>query len=378
MEKVTLARPNLWLLLLVGLFAIVSRPLASAVPRLQAEQLPSASVNLGNEEFQNNRASAKQHLDAGQPARAVPFLEKARSLNPSDFANGYDLSKAYMQTGQLEKARAEATNLLRIRDTADVHTLLGDIETVAQSPKAAAAQYQIAAQMDPSEDRIFDFGQSLLTFESDAAIRIFSYGVEKYPKSSRLRIGLGAAFEVHGNSDKAAEALCQAVDMNPADPTPIDFLGGLLNVSPQAAQQVNQRLDRLLKIQPENPDLNYYLARNLLNPVTGQPSKEEMARAERLLKTAIRLNPKLTNAHFELGRLFEMEDRQHEAESSYEHAIKLDPSQAKYHYRLSLVYRALGKTNMAAQEVHTFQRLQAASEVSDAPGAQRGTQPPLK
>jgi tetratricopeptide (TPR) repeat protein len=176
---------------------------------------------------------------------------------------------------------------------------------------------------------------------------------------------LGAAFDINGESDRAAEVLCQVVDMNPDDPTPIEFLGKLLNVSPEMSIKIDQRLEQLLKSHSGDPHLNYYLGRNLLNPVAGQPSKTDMVRAENLLRTAIRLNPEFADAYFELGHLDEMEGRQIEAMFSYEHAIKLDTSQGKYHYRLSVVYRALGKLDLAAQEVRAFQRLQAIGETSD-------------
>jgi tetratricopeptide (TPR) repeat protein len=342
--------------------------IVACVPQIAlAVQARTATSVREDQEFHKDRAAGKRYFSEGKATLAIPLLQKARALNFSDFDNGYDLAVAYKQTGQLDKARAEARRLLKIRDTADVHTLLGDIETAAHSNKAAAAEYQIAANMDPSEDRIFDFGRSLLIFGSDAAIRIFSYGAEKYPKSVILRIGLGEAFNLNGQYGKAAEVLCQAMDVDPDDARPIGFLEELPAVSSENSKQIDLRLLRFLKTHPDNAKANYYRARNLLNPSDKtEPSKGDMATGERLLRNAIRLNPQLAGAHYELGWLFERESRPNDASLYYEHAVKLDPSQKKYHYRLWFVYRAMGKTEKAEQQFRAFQRLRAAEVAEDA------------
>lgn len=354
--------------LLIGLFTFFCGPPCTHALPFQDHQAPQITGDARQaEEFQKDRSLAKEYLNHEQASQAIPFLEKARSINGSDFANEYDLSQAYLLSGQLQKARAEASRLLTIRDNADVHTLLGDIETAAHSGEAAAAQYQIAAQMDPSEEHVFDFGQSLLGFgfESDAAIRIFSFGVEKYPKSVRLRIGLGAAYDIHGESDKAVQELCQAADMAPADPQPIDFLGKVPNVSPEMSKQVNQRLSRFLKTHPESASANYYVAHNLLDLWSREPSQDDLITGERLLRTAIRLDPKMTDAYFELGRLLEMKGRLNEAALAYEQAVKLDPARELYHYRLSYVYRVIGQPQRAKKELEAFQRLQSTQHAGD-------------
>ncbi len=359
-----LARRNLRFELLVSFCISVSGAVASST---QAQQAPSSSGKGAVQEFQETRSRAKGYLRADKTSLAIPFLEKARALKSSDYENGYDLSEAYLRTGQLGKARAEALHLLAIRNTADVHTLMGSIETAAHSPNAAAAEYQVAAQMDPSEDRIFDFGRSLIGLESDADIRVFSYGVQKYPKSFILRVGLGEAFDFHEDYEKAAEILCQAIDLDPDDPRPIDFLGKLPVVSPETAKQIDRRFSQFLQAHPDNANVNYYLARDLLNPKSGAPSEDDLANGERLLMAAIRLDPKIAEAYFELGRLRERKGQQNQAALAYEHAIRLDPSQERYHYHLSFVYRATGQAEKAKRELEVFQRLQAANEAKYGP-----------
>lgn len=331
------------------------------------QQVPPAQGSRAREEFQKVHFEGQRYLKNNKPARAIPLLERARSIEPSDFDNDYDLSEAYLQTGQLEKARAEALHLLTISNTADVHSLLGNIATANHAPKDAATEYQIAAHMDPSEDRIFDFGGSLLNFESDAAIRVFSYGVEKYPQSSLLRIGLGEAYDVRGDYRKAVVILSQAADMAPDDPRTLDFLGKLIDLTPEETKQIDQRFVNFLKSHPENANISYYLARDLLNPKGGSPSDDDESKGQQLLKAAIQLDPKLAGAYFELGRLQEKKGQAADAIVYYNHAIALNPDEETYHYRLSQVYKATGRTEDAKREFKAFQRLRAAKDSAFGP-----------
>lgn len=335
-------------------------------PQKQEQEI---TKELAAEEFEKNRVQAKQYLEKQKPSQAIPFLEKARSINSFDFANRYDLSEAYLKTGQLEKARTEAGLLFSIRNTADVHSLLGDIETAAHSPKDAVAQYQLAAQMDPSEGRIFDFGRSLMSFASDDAIHVFSHGVERYPESVQLRIGLGAALDIRGQSDRAAEILCEAADLDPSDQRPIDFLANLLSVSPEMFPQVDRRLKAYLRTHPSSAAANYDVAHNLLNQRSRELSSEDLAIGERLLAKAVRLDPKLIEAFVDLGRVLRTEGRLREAARAYEQAAKLQPNQEQTHYHLATVYRALGQAEKADQEIKIFKRLHSAGDAVESDNA---------
>src|SRR5882762_5139377 len=76
-----------------------------------------ANHNLGEFYIQNHKL-----------AEALPYLERAQERNPRAYNNGYDLALAYEQTGNLDKARGQVEQLLKINDTAELHSLLGEIE----------------------------------------------------------------------------------------------------------------------------------------------------------------------------------------------------------------------------------------------------------
>ena len=70
----------------------------------------------------------KLYVRSGQLAKAAPYLEQAQRIDPSSYDNGYDLALAYVLTGRLADARQLVQELLKLKNTAELHNLLGEIE----------------------------------------------------------------------------------------------------------------------------------------------------------------------------------------------------------------------------------------------------------
>ena len=61
-------------------------------------------------------------------AEAIPFLEAAQRARPEAYDNGYDLALAYLLTDNLKDSRALTTELLKQKDSGELHSLLGRID----------------------------------------------------------------------------------------------------------------------------------------------------------------------------------------------------------------------------------------------------------
>ena len=79
-----------------------------------------------------------------------------------------------------------------------------------------------------------------------------------------------------------------------------------------------------------------------------------------LLKKAIALDPKLAEAHLQLGNLYSDQSKYAEAIPEYERALQLNPDLADAHYRLGQAY------------VHTGDKERAQAAVSGLSAAPRG------
>src|SRR5437879_3354748 len=227
------------------------------------EQFKKA-VELDPRNFDTNHNLGEAYVRSGKIADAASFLEKAQQINPSAYDNGYDLSLAYIQTGRLADARQLIQDLLKRKNTAELHNLLGEVEEKDGKFVAAENEYETAAHMEPSESNLFDWGSELLLHRTlGPAVEVFQQAAERYPASQRLAIGLGVALYARGNYDDAVKSLLRATDLNPADPGCYLFLSKAYDSSPGQAGDVIQRFRRFAELQPSNARALYYYAMSL-------------------------------------------------------------------------------------------------------------------
>lgn len=306
--------------------------------------------------FEANRTRARFFLRQHDLAAAIPYLEKARQIDPANYDNGYDLALAYLETGKTAESRTVIEGLLARADKAELHNILGDVEEAQGRVDEAARQYETAARMDPSEKNLFDLGSDLLRHRGfEPALKVFVFGAERYPRSARLRVGLGIAHYSLGQYDDAVETLCQAVDLDPKDTKALDFLGKMYDVAPRLANEVTDRLARFVRLYPDNAAANYYYALSLRR--RSAAGGQNAAQAEALLKKAVALEPGFAEAHLELGLLYEDLKLDPQAIAEYETATRLKPDTAKAHYRLGRLYRKNGNSALARKEFEAFEAL---------------------
>jgi tetratricopeptide (TPR) repeat protein len=311
--------------------------------------------------FEANHRLGEFYLQVGRLKPGIPYLEKAQQLDPAHYVNGYDLALAYFETGDLTSARRQIREMLDRQNTAELHNLLGDVEEKAGDYVSAGNQYQVAAQMEPSENYIFDWGNELLLHRGFApAVKVFTSGVGRYPQSARLHIGLAIAYYSQSHYDDAASELCHAADLAPSDPRPYVFLGKMFDISMKEADEVTKRLQRFAEAQPRNAMANYYYALSLWKGQRGQTSHANQVNKEdiaSLLRRSISLDPKFPDARFQLGVLYAEEQKYQEAIGEFQAAVKLKPDFAEAHYHLAQAHSHAGEKALAKREFDLYQRL---------------------
>ena len=315
------------------------------------------AVALRPDSFEANHRMGEFYLQAGRLKAGIPYLVKAQRLNPAHYVNGYDLALAYLETGDLSNASRQIRELLSRQNTAELHNLLGETEEKAGDYVAAANEFQIAAHMDPSEKYIFDWGNELLLHRGyEPAVKVFTSGVERYPQSAMLHIGLGVAFYSLDSYDEAAKALCRATDLAPSDPRPYVFLGKMFDISLSQSDEVTKRLKRFVDIQPRNALASYYYAMSLWKGQRGQSLETNMNRIAFLLERSAALDPKFPDPHLQLGILYAGEQKYTDAIREFKDATRLKPDLADAHYRLAQAYSRTGMKDLAGKEFELYKR----------------------
>jgi tetratricopeptide (TPR) repeat protein len=308
--------------------------------------------------FDKNHQLGEYYLSAGNPTGAIPYLEKAQELKPGDCPNGYDLAMAYLETKSLAKAQLLLQDLIRRKDTAEFHNLLGEADEALGDPTSAVSEFQLAARMDPNEKNLFDWGNELLLHETvEPAIEVFKRGVALYPDSLRMYIGLGIAFYSHNSYDAAIGALCHASDLSPSDPRPYLFLGKMYNASLAQADEVAKRMKRFMETNPNNALAYYYGALTAWKASRSSDRGVDVARVEALFRKSLALDPHWADTHLQLGILYYDQHREPEAIAEFQVAVRLNPDDPDAHYHLAQAYLRAGDQERGHEELQLYEKL---------------------
>jgi len=308
--------------------------------------------------FDANRNLGSFYLRGGRIAAAIPYLEKAREVNPASYDNGYDLALADEELGRLPEARHEIQELVKQKDTAELHNLLAGVEEKAGNYVLAANQYEKAAHLDPSEPNLFDWGGELITHQTpDPATEVFSEGLKRYPNSSRLAIGLGLALYLRGRYAEAVQALLKGISLDPSDARAYYFLSKAYEQAPGLADQVVECFRRYAELRPRDASAAYYYAISLWKGRRSETSPAHLDEVESQLKKAIALDPSLPDPHLQLANFCSQRREYAAAVPEYQQALKLSPNIPDAHFRLGQAYVHLGKQELAQNEFQLHKQL---------------------
>ena len=309
-------------------------------------------------DFNANHELGQFLLGGGRAREAIPFLDRAAERNPSNYQNLLDLARANAEAGNYSMAREQATKLLATHDQSDLHHLVGDIEEKLGDSLEAVRHYQRAAELDPSESHLFDWGAELLLHHApEPAAEVFSKGTQKYPSSSRMLLGLGAASFARGNTDDAIRRICQASDLNPPDVRPYLFLGKIEQSEITPPDDLVNRLHRFATLQPQNADANFYFAVGLWKQRKTSQRIDILAPVEFLLNNTLKIDPKYAPAELQLGIVHADLGEYAQAASDYKKALDSDPQLEEAHYRLAQAYRQIGESDKAKEELRIYGEL---------------------
>jgi tetratricopeptide (TPR) repeat protein len=252
----------------------------------------------------------------------------------------------------------------RTAGEAESHRLLGDAKEKSGDPVGAVNEYEKAVKIEPSEENYFAWGSELLLHRAGiAAVEVFHKGAEQYPKSARMRVALGAAYHTNGQYAEAAANLCEASDLNPADPQPYLFLGRMEIAATELLGCSDEKLRRFVTLQPQNPLANDYYGFLLWKQGRQIAHGDEFSRAESYYKKAIALDPKLGEVYLHLGMLYNARGDKNAALRAFEQGVAANPKLSAAHYQLSLAYRRAGESGKAEQQMKLYEELKHSEDV---------------
>ncbi len=327
------------------------------------------------DDFTANFHLGKLLVEDAKPQEGLPYLERAYRLNPKDIDNACEMALARADTGDYAQARNDVRALLAVQDKShqentELHHLLAEADEKLGDPLEAVREYQRAAELNPNETNLFDWGAELLLHHAaEPAIEVFTKGHRSFPRSVRMLDGLGAAWYSNGSYEEAVRNFCDASDLNPDDPNPYLFMGEMQAAETTPSREIEERLGRFVRLQPRNAWANYYYAVSLQKRWSSPDQAVDVDHVKSLLQTAIQLDPKLGLAYLQLGILYSEEKDFPKAISTLRQAVEVNPQLEKAHYRLAQLYRLGGEAAKAQSELQVYEQI--TKEKTEEAGRQR-------
>lgn len=317
---------------------------AAAAPDPAREAAFRRAVTAQPESYEANRALGEFYLHGHRPAEASEFLNRAAALHGHAAVDEYQVALACEEEGDFAKARQHVERALRTSDAAEYHRLAGELDERLGEPVSAVREEARAAALEPTEANYFAWGSELLQHRAIwQAEKVFARGAELHPGSQRLGTGWVAALFGEARYDEAAEHLCAASDLDPADRETYLLLGKVALGSPAVPVCAGGKLARFLRERPQDAEANYYEASLLLKA-------GDRERAARLFEKAVAIQPRFAEAYLQIGILRGLEGEDAAAQRAYEQAIAADPTMAEPHYRLAVLLRRTGRLEQAQAE----------------------------
>jgi len=361
-------------------FSLFALLLTTAIPCL-SQTAPSPQ-----QQVQEHTRKAQQYLRENRPDLAVPEFKAIVALEPNNADARGNLGVLLFFQGayadaipQLRAALKMQPSLSKIqallgmaeKRTGDVHAATGDLEK--SFPKLKEQKIRIDAGMELI-DLYFaagDLGKAAATVsvlrELDptnveilyAAYRLYSDVADESrlslivvaPNSARTHQMMAHELARQGNSAEAIANYREALKLEPNLPGLHFELAEMLNSSsaPDAPRQAELEYKAALAVNPFDEKSECRLGELAA-------AKGDTAGSREHYERAVKLQPNDPEANIGLAKAFMAVNQPEKALPLLENAVKLDPTSAVAHFRLSTIYRQMGRADDAKREIAEYQK----------------------
>lgn len=220
----------------------------------------------------------------GRYAEAVPRLEATRRWAPENMQLAYALAQAYLQTRQVDAARAVLADLFKVApQSAAAHLIAAQMMTRLELDSLAEPELTRALEKDPRlPSANLLLGQiALFRGRIPDAITFTTRELAINPASAMAFSQLGDAYVRQAQWDDAIATLQKSIWLNPYYSAPYILMGRAYMKKAQPAVAEGM-LRRAIEFDPNNRAAHYLLAQLLQQTGREEDAKREFEIAERL------------------------------------------------------------------------------------------------
>jgi len=365
---------------LKGTFSLFALLVTAVIPCL-SQTAPSP-----RQQVQEHTRKAQEYLQQNRPDLAIPEFKAIVALEPNNADAHGNLGVLLFFQGayadaipQLRAALKMLPSLSKIqallgmaeKRTGDIHAATGDLEKAFPKVKEqkiridtgmelidiysktgemdkAAATVSVLRELDPTNVEIIYAAYRLysdLADESRLSLIVVA------PNSARTHQMMAHELARQGNTAEAIANYREALKLEPNLPGLHFELAEMLNSSstPDAPQQAELEYKAALAVNPFDEKSECRLGDLAAAKGDTAGSREHYERASKL-------QPNDPEANIGLAKAFMAMNQPEKALPLLENAVKLDPTSAVAHFRLSTIYRQMGRAEDAKREIAEYQK----------------------
>lgn len=288
-------------------------------------------------------------FETKQLEKATPVFERLVALLPNrDYAR-YDLAVVQVAGGKYDAAIQTLQPLLTgDQKDPDILSLASQAyEKTKDTPRAVALLRQAIVLSPTTPDYYAAFASLCLQHDSfQVGVDMMNVGLKNIPDNPSLYLSRGLLYVELAQFDKAEE------DFNRVEKlSSFQALGSyaldLTEVQRNNPEEALARVRSQLKVHPDDPLLNYFLAQSLMNQSPDVQS-EAYNEALRAARKAAQVKPDYAPVHDLLASIYLHADQYQDAIRECNTALRYDPSDEGATYHLLIALKHTGQTGELA------------------------------
>ncbi len=317
-----------------------------AIPELQA----AAAIDPEDVETQGNLGVLL--FFQGKAAEAIPHLRVAVKKQPSLAKIQGILGIAELRTQMMEEGRADletafpsiADGKFKIQVGLE---LVGSYTQTGELDRAAAVLAQLKKAAPDSLEVLYAEYRTYSDLTAEARLTLSLVG----PDSAQMHQLLAHEAIREGNTNRAIAEYRKAIAIDPRLPGVHYELAELLNTASDPAIKKEAVEEYRIALQQNPQDEKAILS---LADIAAQNGDEQQAYQD--YSKAAELQPGDADAKLGLAKTLIAMNEDQKALPLLEDAVKLEPTDPSAHYRLSTLYRKMGRVDDARREVELYKQ----------------------
>lgn len=314
-----------------------------------------------NPKFSDALLSLGNLLSSQSPAKAREYFDRYLSTNPDNAAEAhYQLALLEQKEGRLDKAEEHLKAALAVNpDSFQARLTLAQVYEARKDTEAALAEYLKILERDPQNVALRNhIGELYFTRgELEPAAEHFRQAQNVAPDNPTTALWLAILSEQKGDFNQAAAELSKSGALK--DEAALNLRLSYYLTQANRIKEAVKVLEDAHKKWPDNDDISYFLA-------LGYDDLKQAAKAEALLKQILKARPDFRDARFQLGALYEKNDRIEDAEREFRVLIEQRPNDAS-----ALNYLGYSLTDRGLKLDEAYTMIQRAVAIDATNGAYR-------